>query len=80
LRHKYTTALSSAAGKLIATAGVANNEALSELPEVRAGLAGLIHASVATSTWSRYASGWRAFKQFKKHTKKEFTWPLDIKA
>jgi hypothetical protein len=56
-----------------------DNEALSELPAVKAGLAGYIHASVAASTWSRYATGWRAFQNFQIKAKKEFTWPLSKK-
>lgn len=71
--------MSSAAGRLIASAGIAENEALSELPAVKAGMAGLIHASVASSTWSRYATGWRTFEGFQTHARKIFTWPLDGK-
>jgi hypothetical protein len=56
-----------------------DNEALSELPAVKTGLAGYIHASVAASTWSRYTTGWRAFQNFLIRAKKEFTWPLSKK-
>jgi hypothetical protein len=42
-------------------------------------LAGLLHASVAASTWSRYASGWKAFESFEIQAKKNFKWPLDSK-
>jgi hypothetical protein len=79
LTAKYSTNISTAAGRLIVTAGIANNEALSELPAVRASLAGLLHASVAASTWSRYASGWKAFESFKIQAKKNFKWPLESK-
>jgi hypothetical protein len=39
-------------------------------------MAGYVHASVAASTWSRYASGWKAFEEFQREAKKQFTWPL----
>jgi site-specific recombinase XerD len=54
-----------------------NTSALAELPKVKAAMAGYIHASVASSTWSRYASGWKAFEEFQQAAGKQFTWPLE---
>jgi hypothetical protein len=36
----------------------------------------LLHASLASSTWSRYGSGLRSFLEFENYIKKTFTWPL----
>jgi len=36
----------------------------------------LIHASLAKSTWGKYASGWKAFDDFQFFVKKRFSWPL----
>ena len=36
----------------------------------------LIHASLAAGTWSKYASGWRAFEAYQAFVAKRFSWPL----
>ena len=36
----------------------------------------LVHASLAAGTWSKYASGWKAFQDFEAFVSKTFTWPL----
>jgi len=37
---------------------------------------GLINASLAKSTWSKYASGWKAFCEFEQFHQTSFGWPL----
>jgi hypothetical protein len=39
-------------------------------------MAGLMHASIAASTWSRYGTGWRTFEAFEQHAGTVFDWPL----
>jgi hypothetical protein len=39
-------------------------------------MASFMHASVAASTWGRYATGWWTFEAFQLKAGKEFTWPL----
>ena len=41
-----------------------------------AALRGLISASLARSTWSKYGSGWAAFCAFEAHHDASFPWPL----
>jgi hypothetical protein len=61
---------------LIASAGILNTAALEKMPAVKQGMAGLVHAFIAASTWSRYATGWRTFEAFQQHTGTVFEWPL----
>jgi hypothetical protein len=57
-------------------AGILNTAALDNLPAVKQGMAGLMHASIAASTWSRYGTGWRTFEAFEQHAGTVFDWPL----
>jgi hypothetical protein len=43
---------------------------------IKEGMAGFLHASAASSTWSRYATGWRVFEAFEQQAGQQFTWPL----
>jgi len=36
----------------------------------------MIHASLARSTWIKYRSGWRAFKEFERGVGGNYRWPL----
>jgi hypothetical protein len=73
---KYSDGHGTATASLIAAAGILNTSALQNLPEVRQGMASFMHASVAASTWGRYATGWRTFEAFQLKAGREFTWPL----
>jgi len=37
---------------------------------------GLVNASLARSTWAKYASGWKAFCEFEQYHQTSFGWPL----
>jgi len=39
--------------------------------------ASLLGASLAAGSWKKYESGWNAFKDFEKFSRKRFAWPLD---
>jgi hypothetical protein len=43
---------------------------------IKAVMAGFLHASVTSSTWSWYATGWRVFKAFQQQAGQQFTWLL----
>jgi len=49
---------------------------LEKRPEAQFKSSLLIHASLAKSTWSKYASGWRAFEDFQFFSWKRFEFPL----
>jgi hypothetical protein len=50
------------------------------MPAVRQAMGDLLHASMAASTWQRYASGWRAWQDFELHAATTFDWPLSREA
>jgi hypothetical protein len=60
----------------VAKAGLLNTAVLENLPAIKDGMAGFLHASVAASTGSQYATGWRVFKAFQQQANQQFTWPL----
>ena len=37
----------------------------------------LIHASLATTTWQKYSTGWNCFQAFEVFSGQRFTWPLN---
>ena len=49
-------------------------------PQLAAQAASLLGASLAVSSWKKYESGWKAFKDFEIYSKKRFAWPLDREA
>ena len=56
--------------------GAANLSSLDNRPELQNTMCQLVHASLAAGTWSKYASGWKAFQDFEAFVSKTFTWPL----
>jgi hypothetical protein len=59
-------------------ARILDTTALENLPVVKQGMVGFVHASIAASMWSRYATatGWHTFKTFQQQAGNEFPWPL----
>ena len=45
-------------------------------PSLRDGMASLIFASLANSTWKKYGSAWAALDDYQTYIMKELQWPL----
>ena len=74
--RKFSDGYGSSTLSLINSSGAASLASLNGQTDLQDSMCKLIHASLATSTWSKYASGWRAFYAYEQHVKKSFSWPL----
>jgi hypothetical protein len=62
----------------IRESNVATGKVIGKVPHLQYEMCKLLHASLATSTWARYESGWRAFQQFENYMSQNFTLPLSM--
>jgi hypothetical protein len=49
-------------------------------PQLASKAAALLGASLASSSWKKFDSGWKAFSSFEEFSRKKFAWPLDREA
>ena len=75
--HKYSRGTSSGTLSLISQSGAADLSSIKDRPELQDSMCQLVHASLASSTWSKYASGWKAFSAYEEYVQKNFSWPLE---
>ena len=75
--HKYSSGAGSGTLSTISQLGVADLVSIRDRPELQDSMCQLVHASLASSTWNKYASGWRAFSAYEEHVQKKFSWPLE---
>jgi hypothetical protein len=76
--HKYSTGMDSKYYERLMQSGIASGPLLNAVPVLQINMCKLVHASLASSTWARYDSGWNAFLAFEKYTSKNYSLPLSV--
>jgi hypothetical protein len=75
---KYSTGKDSVLFKYLMDSDVVGSSFGVNNKHLRGEMCKLLHASLASSTWARYESGWRAFVAFEEHAGPAKSWPLSM--
>jgi hypothetical protein len=78
VRRKYSTGLGSKFMERIQESNVVSGHVIGKVPQLQHEMCKLLHASLASSTWARYGSGWKAFELFENYMSQKFTLPLSM--
>lgn len=75
-REKYSKGGGTDILALINQSGGSALKTLGTVPKLSENMSCLLHASLASGTWKKYASGWKTFDAYEAWIGKKFSWPL----
>ena len=75
-REKYSKGGGTEILALINQSGGSALKTLGTVPKLSENMSCLLHASLASGTWKKYASGWKTFDAYEAWIGKKFPWPL----